>query len=304
MTSHHIEAEVLVNGKRVAHHKHDGRHFIEGREGTEYSLRIKNDNGYRVKVSVGVDGVNVVDGRPLGINPEEAGYLINAHDSLTIKGYRVDNENVAAFRFSKADQAYASKDKKLTGTTGVITVRAYAEKERPAPPPAPTIIHTNHHHYHGRRYGWPHYEDYGWPFRDYTWCSTTSRGIGSGSVANAGMGVLRSCALNAKSAQSSLNSIQCSAGASADSSAQFSTSLDSTPDENPFSLGSSWGQKTESKVREVAFEVGAFLTQLDLYYTTREGLKTLGVDLSPKASVVFPDATPSRYCQAPAGWVE
>lgn len=294
MTSHHIEAEVLVNGKRVAHHKHDGRHFIEGREGTEYSLRIKNDNGYRVKVSVGVDGVNVVDSKSLGINPEEAGYLINAHDSLTIKGYRVDNENVAAFRFSKADQAYASKDKKLTGTTGVITVRAYAEKERPAPPPAPapTIIHTDHHHYHGRRYGWLHYDDYGWPFRDYTWCGTASRGIVAQSTTDAGIGgVLRSRTLSAKSAQSSLDSVQCS------------TSLDSTPDESPFSLGSSWGQKTESKVREVAFEVGTFLTQLDLYYTTREGLKTLGVDLSPKASVVFPDATPGRYCQAPAGWV-
>lgn len=283
MTSHHIEAEVLVNGKRVAHHKHDGRHFIEGREGTEYSLRLKNDNGYRVKVSVGVDGINVVDSKPLGIGAEEAGYLINAHDSLTIKGYRVSNDEVAAFKFTKADQAYALKDKGLSGTTGVITVRAFAEKEKPVPAPSPVVIREDHHHYH----------DSGWPFRTpwtTTWCSTSEskRGAAYG-------GPLRATAMSR-----SADAVQSCASTD---SMQFSASLDSAP-ETPFSLGSSWGAKTESRVREVAFEVGAFLTQIDVFYTTREGLKALGVDISRTSAVVFPDATPGRYCTPPSGWKE
>lgn len=304
MQNQNIEVAILVNNGSVAEYRHDtGRIFVEGKEGSNYSLRIKNHNGHRVMVVVGVDGVNVIDSKPLGTSPNEAGYVIAGGDSLNVKGYRVNNDEVAAFRFTKADQAYASKDKGLKGTTGVISVRAYAEKEKPLPPPAP-IIKEHHYHDHWRKWRtWPYdYEDSNWPFRGPIWTSTCGAvDAGASYTSNVNHGILRSANLSAKaSAQAMGDTVRCSAPAE---SMQFSASISQdSADDTPFALGSSWGQKTESKVREVAFEVGSFLTEALLYYTTREGLKKLGIDLTRSAQVVFPDHSPGSYCEKPSGW--
>lgn len=299
MISNNIEAEVLVNGKSIAEYRHDsGRFFIEGKQGTVWALRIKNNNSHRAMVVVGVDGINVINSKPIGVKKDEAGYVIDAHTSTTIKGYRLDDNNVASFQFSKADEAYASKDKKLSGTTGVISVRAYREKEKPAAP-LPTIIREDHHHYHDT--WWPYntwkktYEPY---WGGATYCSSTTK---MGNLTTTSM----RCSTDAHAGASYTshttagNDIQASVSQQSLESIKESESLDS----NPFSLGSAWGSKAESKVKEVEFKVGNLLTELTIYYTTREGLKQLGINLARTAQVVFPDHAPGKYCEKPANWV-
>jgi hypothetical protein len=291
-----IEIEILVHGKPLVQYKHEGRFFTEGKIGTEYSLRINNNNSYRVMIVVGIDGVNVIDSRPIGTKKDEAGYVIDAYGSLTVRGYRIDNENVAAFKFTAADKAYASKDKKLSGTTGVISVRTYQEKEKPVSIPNnyPKIIREDHHHYHYDDFWYPKPKPCRWDW-EYTyptvWCGTSTK---------ATAGLARS--YDGSTSVRTLNHCAVSAQAVSDTQYACAATTAEAHDSNPFALGSSWGQKTESKVKEVAFEVGNFLTELTLYYTTREGLKTLGIDVSRAAKVVFPDHSPGRYCEVPSGW--
>ena len=103
---------------------------------------FKNNNNFRVKVVVGIDGVSVLTGKPVSPDKDERGYVLDPDQVFDLDGYRIDNDTVAAFKFSKAETSYAVKDKKLTGTTGVIGIRVFKERD-----PDPIIIEKHHHHY-------------------------------------------------------------------------------------------------------------------------------------------------------------
>ena len=61
------EAQVLVHGKPVKEIPHLGETYIEGRIGTEYAIRFKNNSLRKVMAVISVDGVNVVTGEPAKI---------------------------------------------------------------------------------------------------------------------------------------------------------------------------------------------------------------------------------------------
>ena len=123
------QVEILVNGKSVRQHNHNGNTYIEARAGTEYSIKIKNSDHNRKLVVITVDGVNVITGEP---QPESIGqgYIVRAYDSLDIKGFRKDMSSVGAFKFCKSGGSYCN-EKGLKGNNGVIGVRIYDEKVIP-----------------------------------------------------------------------------------------------------------------------------------------------------------------------------
>ena len=84
-----------------------GRTYVLGALGQRYLVRVRNGSDRRVEVVVSVDGRDVIDGRPAAW--ERRGYLVEPHSELTVDGYRLSTESVAAFRFSSVPRSYASR---------------------------------------------------------------------------------------------------------------------------------------------------------------------------------------------------
>ena len=56
MTDHtNVDLSVRVNGNAVATYTHEGKTFVEAKDGTQYHLHVKNRNLHRVKVVLSVD---------------------------------------------------------------------------------------------------------------------------------------------------------------------------------------------------------------------------------------------------------
>jgi hypothetical protein len=86
---------------------HRGRSYVLGTLGQRYLLRVRNGSGRRAEVVVSVDGRDVIDGRPAAWH--KRGYLVEPHSEVTIDGFRLSTESVAAFRFSSVPRSYASR---------------------------------------------------------------------------------------------------------------------------------------------------------------------------------------------------
>jgi hypothetical protein len=107
-----------------------GRVYVLGELGKRYTLRVRNDSGRRIEVVASVDGRDVVDGRPASL--EKRGYRVDAHGELTIEGFRLSQEAVAAFRFSSVGRSYAARMGDAQDV-GVIGLAVFPERERRRP---------------------------------------------------------------------------------------------------------------------------------------------------------------------------
>jgi hypothetical protein len=119
-------------GRPLPTFAHEGRTYVLGTLGQRYLIRIRNDGARRVEAVVSVDGRDVVDGQPASWR--RRGYLVDAGGEVTIDGFRLSTEAVAAFRFSSVSRSYAA----LQGDArdvGVIGLAVFAERERPRPAP-------------------------------------------------------------------------------------------------------------------------------------------------------------------------
>jgi len=104
----------------------NGRRYVEGRNGSTYSIVIKNRCKSRILVVLSVDGLDVMDGKPAGTS--RPGYVINAGDTLEVKGFRTSYDAVAAFKFSSVSSSYAATRHGDTRNVGVIGLAAFLEK--------------------------------------------------------------------------------------------------------------------------------------------------------------------------------
>ncbi len=300
-----VDLHVRVNGNNVATYNHEGKTFVEGRPDTEYALHIQNRNPHRVKVVLSIDQVNVISGKPATDAQDETGYILDKGESQTILGYRLDDNAVARFRFTKAEGSYAQVDKGLRGTTGVIGCRVWKER---TPPPAPVVKEVHHYHDHWRN-GWNEYPWWHQYPRSPIWywggeITCTSSPLASFTTSSAGAfqlkgdatqgGMTFACSNNAPAADNAVRMMN--------ASAQTLQSDLPVTDSNPFELGSTFGTKAESKVTSTTFEVDYCLGQVEVFYTTREGLIALGVDITRKPKVAFPSAFAGQYATPPSGW--
>ncbi len=118
-----------TTGQPVPTHYHAGQLYIAGTPGEKYALRIANRTGRRVMTVVSVDGVNVVSGETAATS--QAGYVLAAHQSFEINGWRKSLEEVAAFYFTALPDSYAAR----TGrphNVGVIGVAVFQEHRPPS----------------------------------------------------------------------------------------------------------------------------------------------------------------------------
>lgn len=117
--------------------QHAGRTYVLGKLNERYLVRVQNRTGRRVEAVVSVDGRDVIDGR--NATWEKRGYLIEPHGEVTILGYRLDENSVAAFRFSSVSRSYSSRmgDARDVGVVGA----ALFPERRPRYAPPPPILH-------------------------------------------------------------------------------------------------------------------------------------------------------------------
>lgn len=116
---------------------HRGRHFVAGRPGARYAIRVTNRTGERVLAVMSVDGVNIVTGQTAAWN--QGGYVLQPWASHEIRGWRKSTQEVAAFEFAALPDSYAA----LTGRpndVGVIGVAVFNERASvPLQPLAPQV---------------------------------------------------------------------------------------------------------------------------------------------------------------------
>jgi hypothetical protein len=259
--------------------QHEGRTYVLGQRGDRYLVRVRNDSGRRAEVVVSVDGRDVLDGQPSALG--KRGYLVEAYGEATIDGFRLSQEAVAAFRFSSVSRAYAARMGDARDV-GVIGVAVYPERYVPPPPrPLPR----------------PWFRD-GREGQDGWEGEASSRESRSGPAPSApGRGHSEAADEAAPSAQGR--------------SPQAELRAERKSDRRP-GLGTEFGERHDSHVREVPFERASSQPQvvLSLRYDDRRGLLALGIDLDGRHAAddrwLRESADPFRrdpgYARPPPGW--
>jgi hypothetical protein len=119
------------DGRALPTFDQDGQTYVMGQLGERYTLRLRNHSGRRVEFVASVDGRDVLDGQPSDL--EKRGYIVNPYGEVTIDGFRLNTDSVAAFRFSNVSHSYASRMGDARDV-GVIGVGVFTERYVPPPP--------------------------------------------------------------------------------------------------------------------------------------------------------------------------
>ena len=93
-------------------------YYVAGRAGERYELIYTNRSNRFYEVVATVDGLDVLTGQPGSVRNE--GYLLRPGERLVIDGFRKNDREVAAFRFSNKDRAYANTPAGDARNVGVI----------------------------------------------------------------------------------------------------------------------------------------------------------------------------------------
>lgn len=121
--------EMLVRPKnRTAadEYYHQGNVWIEGREGNDYCIELRNHTATPAMFIVSVDGLDVLQGQTAGAN--SPGFIVPAFGLAVVQGWNIDNQQAAAFLFSRKSTSYVNQIGGSTTNTGVIGAMVFAEK--------------------------------------------------------------------------------------------------------------------------------------------------------------------------------
>ena len=113
-------------GRALTGHAAADRLYVAGQEGQRYSLWIRNETSQRFEVVASVDGLDVINGRSASL--DNRGYLLEPGGELVIDGFRLSDQEVAAFRFGRVSDSYAAR----TGSdrqVGLIGLAFFAERD-------------------------------------------------------------------------------------------------------------------------------------------------------------------------------
>ena len=109
MYKQNYEVDIMVYGKPVREYVDKKKTYIEGRQGTDFAIRIKNNGSKRILAVTSVDGLSVIDGKESNYDIDSQGYIISPYDSIIISGWRISDEKVKQFFFTNKENSYATR---------------------------------------------------------------------------------------------------------------------------------------------------------------------------------------------------
>lgn len=309
MKNSNYSVEIFVNGRSVREFTHivngEPRTFIEGRNGTQYSLKVTNHTGQRILAIASVDGLNVVSG-DIGDGFKGRGYIVKPYDSIMIKGFRESDNTVGTFQFTDKDNSYA-KEQGGERNVGVISCNILDEK--PQPVQVTKIIENHHHHHH------PYPEPkplipFPKPYvywgdivpisnsGDDTQYKQWNEGY-SGSTGHPGhkgtLGTVGGAAKFSCSSDSAMSANCLSADMASEPLLRKKSACN-------FDMGTKWGQRQEHKITRVHFDKNQIVTSFSIYYASRNSLEAMGIVFYEPDQVDLPNGF-EGYCKPPKNWV-
>ena len=326
-----FDLNILVNGNRCKQYYHQGKTFIEAKNGSEYVIQINNNHWKRILAVGSVDGLNILTGKTA--NEKDSGYIIGAHSSEKIKGFRFSDDEWAMFKFGYKfnGKTYAqSKENGSEKNCGVIGLRFFYEKEpiytynppiqwNTTPqwlsnPSVTTVVTTTT----TTRGATASYALTGAMNHSVNYCCSdlgTETLLGNCS-SDSDDGALDWMEVNySKGPSTPIGSDQMKSSKKRSFAggqcvtAQYSAnniavaSAGFMPEQPKFDMGTEWGRKEHSKVNTVSFERGCQAQSFDIYYASRESLIAMGVPLFNELQVGLPQSFPNGYAQPPKNWV-
>lgn len=102
------------------------RRFVKGSAGDTYSIVVKNRCKSALQIVLSVDGLDVIDGKPASV--QKRGYVVQAGETLEVKGFRVGYHEEAEFKFSSVGNSYAQLSRGETRNVGVIGMAVYTQQ--------------------------------------------------------------------------------------------------------------------------------------------------------------------------------
>jgi hypothetical protein len=275
MQNQYYNVDILINGKPAKQYFHEGKLFIEAKDGTEYEIKIENNSWSRILAVGSVDGQSFLTGKEA--TKEDAGYIVPMRGSLRVKGFRINDKEVGAFKFCKKEESYAKENLGDTKTCGVIGVAFWTEKVKPI-----VWVYKNNVE-----------EDFELPQKPKKYPFTPYEPIWKYSDSTGGnhdlYGTVTSCNFLAHVDDGQVKEVS-------------ARDLSNIQKKTSFDMGSTFGSKKESKVTEVEFERGYLVQTVEIYYASREALIAMGVPVNQEVQVAFPQAFPGKYCSPPKHW--
>ena len=281
------ELSVKINGSKLPEYGSHGKTYVRGEVGREFTLQFKNNTADRVLARFSVDGLSVLDGK--STDKDKSGYICDAYSSIEVTGWRTSLEEVRKFEFSTKEKSYAGKTIN-DSNCGVIGVQVFSEKQ-----PKVKIIEKHIHHDHHHYPDWPSDPWYPkpkpnpWPWKPTPYwgdliCRNEKSELGNTAKYSSSLRKLSSSPMKGRSRGGG-----CSCSMMDSSSSEVSD----------YNLGTKFGDAKSDSVRKVTFDVGDLVSQLEIYYTDRQGLENAGINLDKKVSVAVHPQAFSGFCQPP-----
>src|SRR5262245_18271629 len=118
-----------AQGRELPVYWHEGKAYVVGKPGNEYSVSVRNSAGEDLLAVMSVDGVNVLSGETA--SARQGGYVVSPWDSLDVKGWRKSLDHTAAFYFTSLGDSYEGRTGR-PDNGGVIGVALFKRQyERP-----------------------------------------------------------------------------------------------------------------------------------------------------------------------------
>jgi hypothetical protein len=310
MTLSNLECRILVNGKPIkTHYDEDGRKWVEARDGSTYTLDIKNNSDYRALAVISVDGINVINGEPAEMTCEN-GYVVNPHSNLLVEGWRISDDQVKEFVFTfNKDQSYSVKLGNGKETLGVVGVAFFRAKELESK--STTIIH-HYPNYWPWYPWWPYYGPYYTTtvssgthnLNAITYDGSTSSGITSGTTSVGSSNVTLNGGLfntsfgGGTTTAGDLNANVSSSGLTANATFTASTSeaINLSSSIVDFAAGTGKGDVIDSRVSEVTIPDCLYVGTETIYYDSYDNLKKRGVIREGSVGLPKPFKN-TKYCE-------
>lgn len=304
MRQNNVELLIWIKGcKNAFEYKSpkDFNTYVEGRDGSEFEIEVRNHNPFRIEAIVSVDGLSVTTGEEAG--EKSYGYVVDAHGSVRIPGWKRGNQTAAAFTFTgRKGGSYVEQTTGEPTNKGVIGLMAYKEKVEHRPLAFRGGLHGGN--FENVRLGGPSTGDY-IDHSHYSWSSFGGgyRGDQSKGGSDDRARGIAPTTFNAMSNASLTASNTSLSGSLSDTNKAF---FSTEPVEQ--TLGTGYGSETDFHTTKVEFKRAGMLVVMALYYDDRRGLEKRGIEMTRTSRTRY-ETTPNPFpqmqddgCPAPPNW--